>query len=215
MVADRLPSPPPYTIRRSARARRSRLTISDDGRAVVVLPLRAHDAEAASLVARHTRWIERHQARINARRIELAMRPSLAAGRLLIIGGMPELVQAATETERAALDRRLRRAARLAIAERVAVRAAEMRVDVGRITVRDQRSRWGSASRNGTLSFNWRLILGPPEVLDYVVVHELAHLRVAGHSARFWQLVERHFPGSATARTWLRAHHHELRQALD
>jgi hypothetical protein len=90
-----------------------------------------------------------------------------------------------------------------------------MDVEPKRITIRDQRTRWGSASRSGTLSFNWRLILAPPEVLDYVVVHELAHLRWAGHGKRFWSLVGKHFRNYLGARKWLRDHHDELRHALD
>jgi predicted metal-dependent hydrolase len=84
-----------------------------------------------------------------------------------------------------------------------------------RLTVRDQRTRWGSASRRGTLSFSWRLVMCPAEVLDYVVVHELAHLRWAGHGPRFWALVRRHVPRADEHRRWLREHHALLRAALD
>jgi len=105
--------------------------------------------------------------------------------------------------------------ARRAIERRVAVRAPELAVDVRRITIRDQRTRWGSASRSGTLSFSWRLVLCPPGVLDYVVVHELAHLRVAGHGRSFWQLVGRHHADVAAARRWLRENHDAVRHALD
>jgi hypothetical protein len=90
-----------------------------------------------------------------------------------------------------------------------------MAVRPGRISIRDQSSRWASASPNGALSFSWRLILAPPEVLDAVVVHELAHLRVRGHSRTFWELVERHAPQTPAARRWLRAHAREVRAALE
>ena len=83
------------------------------------------------------------------------------------------------------------------------------------ITVRDQRTRWGSASRQGTLSFSWRLVLAPPEILDYVVVHELAHLRWAGHGTRFWSLVRRFAPAADHHRRWLRQNEARLRHALD
>src|SRR3990172_6326905 len=79
----------------------------------------------------------------------------------------------------------------------------------------DQPSRWGSASRRGTVSFNWRLVLTPAAVLDYVVVHELAHLREFGHGRGFWRLVRDHVPEADAARRWLRAHEPELRAALD
>ncbi|HUP82789.1 MAG TPA: M48 family metallopeptidase, partial [Candidatus Limnocylindria bacterium] len=74
---------------------------------------------------------------------------------------------------------------------------------------------WGSASKDGGLSLSWRLILCPPEILDYLVVHELAHLRYGGHGKRFWGLVEKHYGDAAAARKWLRDHNDEVRAALD
>ncbi|MBV8256340.1 MAG: M48 family metallopeptidase [Actinobacteria bacterium] len=79
-----------------------------------------------------------------------------------------------------------------------------------RIQVRDQRTRWGSCSTRGTLSFNWRLVLAPLDVLDYVVVHELCHLREPNHSRRFWSLVESRRPAWREQRAWLRDHGPEL-----
>jgi len=204
-----------YSVRRSSRARRSRLTITDDGATVVVLPLRAPDQEAADLVARHHSWIKRHQTRLMDQRICLATRPSLAVGRAVTINGVTQVIRAGTAAQRSALEDRLRREARSVIGQHVAIHAPELGVSVRRVTIRDQRTRWGSASRRGTLSFSWRLVMCPPEVLDYVVVHELAHLRVAGHSTEFWRLVDRHVIDSRAARRWLREHHHELRHALD
>jgi len=98
-------------------------------------------------------------------------------------------------------------------------RVAELAPIVGvvpaAVTIRGQRARWGSASRTGRISLNWRLILAPPAVLDYVVIHELAHLRVPGHSRAFWAVVRRHAPDPEGARRWLREHHGELLAALD
>ena len=79
-----------------------------------------------------------------------------------------------------------------------------MQVTYGRITIRDQKSRWGSCSGKGNLNFNWRLILAPEEVLDYVVVHELAHRLEMNHSVRFWGHVERVLPDYKDRRLWLR-----------
>ena len=231
---------PGYEVRRSARARRSRLTITENGLAVVVLPLRARDSEAADLVARHRGWIARHVARIRARQTALAGRLPLEGGRLVSIAGTPHRVVVTTAlrgsrsevrqelgllvVERAPAERRstaqlleawLRARARDAVAETLGRCAVEMGLEVHRLAIRDQRTRWGSASRRGTLSFNWRLAMCPPEILDYVVVHELAHLRHAGHGPRFWTLVRRHFADSAGARRWLRDNHDALRHALD
>jgi len=84
----------------------------------------------------------------------------------------------------------------------------------GRIAILDPKSRWGSAARTGRLMFSWRLVLAPPEALDGVVVHELAHLRVFGHGPAFWALVESRLPDHADRRRWLRRHAAELHGAL-
>lgn len=90
--------------------------------------------------------------------------------------------------------------------QRVVYYAEQMGVSYGRITVRDQQTRWGSCSTQGNLNFNWRLILAPQEVLDYVVVHELAHRVEMNHSERFWSVVESVLPDYRQRRQWLRKH---------
>jgi hypothetical protein len=230
----------PYIVRRSDRARRSRLTVTGSGEVVVVLPLRAPLAEAARLVERHDAWLARHVGRLQAERARLEARPALDAGRVLDVEGRPLRVSRLEDpvlpargsvrlvgdqlvvrvgrdgrSTAALLERWLRVRARRAIALQVAARSVELAVRPGRISIRDQSSRWASASPSGALSFSWRLILAPPEVLDAVVVHELAHLRVRGHSRAFWELVERHAPQTPAARRWLRAHAREVRAALE
>lgn len=233
--------PPPYTIRRSDRARRARLTVTLDGEAVVVLPRRMPLAEAERLVRTHAAWLDGHVTRIAEQRARLAQRPPLGAGRTLHVDGRPWrisevdggrqrpvrgrvdagadglIVRVGRDGRAAAelLERWLRREARSVLGERVAVRAPQLGVVPGPISIRDQSSRWASASPGGALSFSWRLLLAPPFVLDAVVVHELAHLRVRGHDRRFWELVERHAPRTPEARRWLREHAFELRAALD
>jgi predicted metal-dependent hydrolase len=104
--------------------------------------------------------------------------------------------------------------ARLAVRELVAMlideEAPVIGVEPARVQFRDQRSRWGSCSTRGTLSFNWRLVLAPFDVLDYVVVHELCHLREPNHSSRFWKLVEQRRPDWRAQRDWLHEHGPEL-----
>jgi predicted metal-dependent hydrolase len=189
--------------------------VDDDGQAIVTMPLRAADREAAALFEKHRDWVARQQAKVEERRIRLATRPSLAAGRVLMINGEARKVRVGNEAERAALERDLRKEARAVFKARIKARANEMDVRPTSLQVRDQKSRWGSASKDGALSLSWRLILCPPQILDYLVVHELAHLRYGGHGKRFWQLVEKHYGDHRAARKWLRDHNDEVRAALD
>ena len=98
-------------------------------------------------------------------------------------------------------------------AQRAAYWADRMGVAYREIRVKDQRTLWGSCSREGNLNFNWRVVLAPPEVLDYLVVHELAHLREMNHSRRFWAHVAAHCPGWKDHRRWLREHSRDLKRA--
>lgn len=92
--------------------------------------------------------------------------------------------------------------------------AALMGVQFRKISLRDQKSRWGSCSSTGELSYSWRLILTPAHVLDYVVAHEVAHLRHLDHSTRFWRLVLTHCPHGTEARKWLRLHGQQVHQVV-
>ena len=204
-----------FMIRRSPKARRVRLMVTEDGEALIVMPMRAPEREAADLFNKHRDWVARQQAKVEERRIKLATRPSLAAGRVLKINGAARVVRVSNAAQRDLLERKLRQEAREIIAARICVRAPEMEVQPRALQIRDQKSRWGSASRGGGLSFSWRLILAPPDILDYVVVHELAHLRHGGHGKRFWDLVAKHYGDHRAARKWLRDHNDEIRQALD
>mgnify|MGYP001820252207 FL=1 len=212
-----------------------------EGEAVVVLPRRMPLAEAERLVVEHRAWLERHVTRVAAERERLDARPALGEGRVLSVAGEPcrvstvdagagrpvhgrveavpggAVVRLGRDGRDTAdlLEPWLRERARGVITESVAVRAPELDVRPGRISIRDQRSRWASASASGALSFSWRLVLAPPFVLDSVVIHELAHLRIGNHTRRFWVLVERHAPRAPEARRWLRDHATELRAALD
>ena len=103
----------------------------------------------------------------------------------------------------AAQEKELRERAKSVLAQRTAYFARQIGVTYGRITVRDQKTRWGSCSQTGNLNFNFRLILAPPEVLDYVVVHELCHRRQMNHSAQFWQEVAQVLPDYRERKAWL------------
>jgi predicted metal-dependent hydrolase len=149
----------------------------------LTVPARLPRDEVERIVEGHRSWIARERAK---QRPRLRLDPA-----------------AVSEAE-------ARRALRELVAMLADDEAAALGVSVERVQVRDQRTRWGSCSPRGTLSFNWRLVLAPPEVLDYVVVNELCHLRVPDHSRRFWQLVESRRPGWRAQRGWLREHGPEL-----
>jgi predicted metal-dependent hydrolase len=108
----------------------------------------------------------------------------------------------------------LRELARTRIDDAIAIHAAALGVTPRSVTIRDPRSRWGSASQGGRVSLSWRLVLAPREALETVVVHELAHLRVFGHGPRFWSLVASRLPDHRTWRRWLHDHATELHGAL-
>jgi predicted metal-dependent hydrolase len=233
---------PAFTIRRSTGARRVRLRVTRDGEAIVTLPTRAPEALAVDLVRTKAAWIHRHQIRLREAQERIAARPSLENGRSLLLRGVPvgvdvetvprvrrTRIEASPDGRRLTvrldpgderpvgtiLEAWLRAEARCSIEVAIARHAPALTVRPARVAVRDQSSRWGSASRRGTLSFSWRLVLAPPDVLDYVVIHELAHLRDLSHSERYWRLVHAHTPHVASARRWLREHETELRHALD
>lgn len=111
---------------------------------------------------------------------------------------------------RAALKQALSRRALTRIRERLGEYAPRLGVEFGRVAIRDQKSRWGSCSAKHNLNFNWKLIMAPPEALDYVVIHELCHLIEFNHSPRFWRLVEGQMPEYEAWKKWLKAHGAEL-----
>ncbi len=204
-----------YSVRRSTRARRVRVSVDPRVGVQVVLPQRAARREAAAAVAELRPWIERRLAEAAAARARLAGEPGTvpylgAALRVLPEDGRTRVHRRGDELlvpaagPAVALERWYRRAAR----EEIALRLGPVTAALGRrhagLTIRNQRTRWGSCSANGTMSFNWRLLLAPEPVLDYVIWHEACHLVVMDHSAGFWSLLERHLPGFRGPQGWLR-----------
>jgi hypothetical protein len=208
----------PYSIRRSERARRVRVTVDPARGVEVVLPRRAPEREAAAAIRELRPWIERRVAELDRARATIAARgdtvPYLGATLRLI--GEPlrtrahltgdTLLVPAGAAQPAALERWYRRAAHAEIAPRLDRACAAIGSSYKRLSIRGQRTRWASCSRSGTMSFNWRLLLGPEPVLDYVVWHEVCHLQVMDHSPRFWALLGRHCPDYREHVRWLRRH---------
>ena len=219
--ADAAALPFDYTVRRSDRARRVRVRVDPrDGAVEVVLPRRAAAREAASAAVELRGWITRRRAEVARTQARVAARapgtvPYLGAtltlapqsGRSRVVRmGHVLLVPAEETAARAALERWYRRQARAEILPRLDVAAAAVGRPYSRLTIRDQRTRWGSCSSAGAMSFNWRLLLAPEAVLEYVVRHEAAHLAVMDHSPRFWAVMARLMPGYDVPRRWLRDH---------
>jgi predicted metal-dependent hydrolase len=207
----------PVALRRSERARRLLIRLDlQNGGIELVLPGDASPAKGFRFLEQHTGWIA---ARLAALPPRIAFSPGTEVpilGRLRRICHHPEdragvrLVHDEIRVSGAAehVGRRvkdwLKATARRELASRARAAAAAVGRVPTRITVRDTVSRWGSCSSSGALSFSWRLILAPEAVLDYVVAHEVAHLKEMHHGPRFWALVGLLVPDPAAARTWLR-----------
>jgi predicted metal-dependent hydrolase len=205
-----------YQVRRSDRARRVRVTVDPARGVEVVLPRRAPEREAATAIRELRPWIERRMAELAGARAAVAARgetvPYLGlilalrgeAGRSRVTRRGDVLLVPEGAERKPALERWYRRAARLEIEPRLDRACALAGTSYSRLTIRGQRTRWASCSRGGVMSFNWRLLLAPETVLDYVVWHEVCHLEVMDHSPRFWRLLASRSPGYREQVRWLR-----------
>jgi predicted metal-dependent hydrolase len=224
----------PYAIRRSARARHARIVVDPSGVEVVV-PQRMPLREVEPFVAQKQPWIERTLRRYRqaeaagppvelrdggsvpylGRRLELRVRvePGRVRPHVALRGETlhVKVARGGTGPLRDALERWYRRRAREEVAERLDAAVARAGTSYLMLTIRGQRTRWASCSDRGSMSFNWRLLLAPAEILDYVVEHEVAHLEVMGHSRRFWSLVARRCPDYREHERWLRRYGSTLR----
>ncbi len=217
MERARLAGNPPVEIllRRSARARRFALRVSAlDGRVTLTLPVRGSANEALDFAREREGWIRRALA-AQGEVTPVAIGATLPfEGRLLTVTAAPVRSPRAEgaallvppEPERAALRIAtfLKSAARLRLAAAADRHAATLGREVGRLTLRDTRSRWGSCTAAGSLMFSWRLVMAPPAVLDYVAAHEVAHFEEMNHSPAFWRVVARLCPDYVGKRRWLR-----------
>ena len=208
-----------YTVRRSARARRVRVNVHAHSGVEVVLPARAPERAAAAAVRELTPWIERRLAEVREAMSAVASRagvlPYLDTSLTLVTEpgrsrahrrGEQLLVPAGDS--KPAIERFYRRAAREEIAPRLDAACARAGLSYSGLDIRAQRTRWASCSSRGRMSFNWRLLLAPEAVLDYVVWHEVCHLEVMDHSPRFWALLGRRCPDYREQARWLRRHGH-------
>jgi predicted metal-dependent hydrolase len=210
-----MPAVTEYTLRRSQRARHVRVSVQSDGAVQVTLPRRASAREADEAVRELAPWIERRRRALARAAAEVVRTPGTVpylGDELVLVEqrgrtrvhrrGDTLLVPAAGRGE--ALERWYRRAAKAEIAPRLDAAVARAGTAYTRLTIRGQRTRWASCSAGGAMSFNWRLLLAPEPVLDYVVEHEVCHLEVMDHSARFWRLLESRVPDWRAHARWLR-----------
>jgi hypothetical protein len=215
-----------YQVIRSRR-RTIALVVEPDGRVIVRAPARLPDAAIRSFVAEHSEWIRQKQAEQEQRR-ERCGRPAGAprqfipdemfsylgqAYPLRVVERQPaalvfkdgfSLRQDALPQAAALFEAWYRKRARAVLAARLAELAAQHGFRYGQMRLSSARTRWGSCSSSGTISLNWKLVMAPPEIIDYVILHELAHTQERNHSARFWALVARLDPEYKARRRWLK-----------
>lgn len=212
----------------NTRARRYILRVKADGILHVTIPRGGTRAEAIAFAERNRDWILRQRqqrlSQMDASRdwhpgteIQFRGLPALISCES-IIGG--QIVSFADQRLNMSLDCKdlrpfiethLWHLAKVEITEHVFRLARHHQTPLHRVSIRNQRSRWGSSSSNGTVSLNWRLIQMPPTVRDYIIIHELAHFRHMNHAAAFWRLVEDMDPDYRESERWLRLHGRSLR----
>lgn len=211
-------------VRESVRSRRMRIVIRPARAPEVVVPVGASQRQVARFVHSHRGWIGERLA--EARRATSESHLALAgvvwlggaALPVVHVAGEPRVrrrdgiveVSGSQAAATAAVERWYRREARAQVAQLVTREACALGVEPVSVSIRDQRTRWGSCSARRTLSFSWRLVLAPFDVLEYVAVHELCHLIRPDHSPAFWRLVGDRRPTWRDEAGWLRLHGHAL-----
>jgi predicted metal-dependent hydrolase len=213
---------------RNPRARRYLLRLRPDGTIRVTIPRGGSTAVAQQFVERHAAWLERQFQRLQAQPrkpavwtigTEILLRGDAVRiesgfngeSGIIRFGGESIRVSNPVADLRSAIEGHLRQLATRELPPRVLELAIRHGLTVRRITVRSQKSRWGSCSRRGTISLNWRLIQTPAFVSDYICLHELTHLRQMNHSPRFWREMEHVCPDYPMAKRWLKEHSGLLR----
>ena len=201
------------------RARRYILRVRPDGTLRVTVPRGGSRREAEAFVAQNQKWIVRERERVGAEHAPVEWH---AGSEILLRGAAvpiqvapdgPQLVVAYGDRRvvtsdaldlRAAIETDLKQLARVELIPRLHELAAEHGLSVAAVSIRNQRSRWGSCARNGNIALNFRLVQMPQPIRDYVLIHELMHIRQQNHSRRFWRLVEAACPAFRDAERWLR-----------
>ena len=228
----------PFTFRRSKIARRLRMQMDTKGKLTLVAPWFTSDKSVQIFIKQHQRWIEKHWIKIEKLKklrpefhyrsgdtfyyfgepVILEVKPSekkrpsikIRDDKMLITLHRNISKQEGIHSIKKVIEEFYRTKAEEVIRDRLDFFNEHYGFSFNRVTMRDQKSRWGSCSRLRNLNFNWRLIMAPIEVIDYVVVHELCHLKEMNHSPRYWSLVAEIMPNHKEMRHWLRKNHYLL-----
>tara|TARA_B110000305_G_scaffold92856_1_gene104703 strand:- start:289 stop:1068 length:780 start_codon:yes stop_codon:yes gene_type:complete len=221
------PAPVPQTevlFVRNLRAKNYRLTLRRDGVPIATIPARGTEKAARKFVRENADWLSRMQDRHQKQPrmadrwmvgTTLMWRGEMLAIRRAVAGERPQVclgadvfrvVDLASPDLRPTLESAFKSRARIELTSRTWELAALTKMDVKKVSVRNQRTRWGSCTEGGVISLNWRLILAPSSVSDYVIYHELMHLREMNHSKRFWAAVAEVCPDWEEGEAWLNEH---------
>ena len=190
-LRDGAPAPIPYTLVRSRRKSLA-IIVRQDSSLEVRIPLRCREDELQKFLQSHTSWILSHMASQAKKRKEREART-------------PRL----SDEEKNAIQKEAVKRLRPILLDRIAYYEPMLPPShrpITRVSIRAQKTRWGSCSSRGGISLNWRLIMAPPPVIDYLVIHELCHLRQPNHSPAYWREVARWCPDFRLHRQWLRQH---------
>lgn len=211
----------PIIYRRHARARNYVLRLQSNQTVLVTLPRHGTKTFARSFVASRKPWLEKQWSLLQARQVppqllrpgmEILFRGEAVTLRVqktgenwhLHFGNETTPLSDVTGNLRPALENHLWSIATAELAERTHALAQQHQLTIKRVSIRNQKRRWGSCSHAGTISLNWRLIQLPADVRDYIILHELMHMRELNHSPRFWAEVERACPAYRAAENWLK-----------
>ena len=213
------PPEPDVDFVRVRRARKYILRVRPDGSLRVTIPRGGSRRDAEAFLRRHQEWVAAERLRVAERHAPVEWRAGdaiplhgelttirvheSAHGQMVVVGEQRVRIAAGVVNVRPAVELALRRIASRELVPRLQALASEHALTVDRVTIRNQRSRWGSCSRRGVIALNFRLVQMPPAVCDYVLLHELMHLRQQNHSRRYWRLVEAVCPDYREAERWL------------
>jgi len=211
-----------YQVQRSSRSKNLRLKINANGNVVVSAPPRTTDQVIGRFVSDNMDWITRNLAKVTARKVQLDPDQMMVFGQtyqrvihtiLDRVGTHPVFIQdgkihlqpvsPTTKSIQRTFETFLKTTAQKYIVPRTKQLSEVMNISYTTLTLRDQKTRWGSCSSHGGLNFNWRLVQYPTAVIDYVIIHELAHRREMNHSNRFWAIVAKFDPEYHSRRKWL------------